>query len=142
MISFSLSNRLIFVFSLLGLSVASFLFYKYGLNESVFCPIGKGCDIVRTSSYSHILGIPIPFLGVVYYLTMALLSVVHSHQLPHKLVRKLQLLASTFAVGFGVYLTFLEVFVIRAYCFWCLMSFIISVVIFLAIVVSRYEIRN
>jgi len=142
MISFSLSNRLVFVFSLLGLSVASFLFYKYSLNESVFCPIGAGCDIVRTSSYSHILGIPIPFLGVVYYLTMALLSVVHSHQLPYKLVRKLQLLASVFAVGFGIYLTFLEVFVIRAYCFWCLMSFIISAVIFLVIVVSRYEKRN
>lgn len=139
MISFATSNRLTFIFSLLGFGVASFLFYEYSFNGPIFCPTGQGCEIVRASSYSYILGVPVPFLGVAYYFTMAALSVVHSHQLPHKLVRKLQLLAAAAAVAFGVYLTFLEAFVIRAYCFWCVVSFIISIAIFLAIVLSRKE---
>lgn len=146
MISFNLSNRIIFVFSLLGLSVASFLFYEYGLNGPIVCPTGQGCDIVRASSYSSFFGIPVPILGIAYYFTMAILSVVHSHYLSHKVVRKLQLLISASAVGFGIYLTFLEAFIIKAYCFWCVLSFIISVVIFLAILSSRretvYENRN
>lgn len=139
MISFTVSNRLIFIFSLLGFGVASFLFYEYSFNGPIFCPTGQGCDIVRVSPYSHILGVPVPFLGVAYYFTMAMLSVVHSHQLPHKVIRKLQILSSAAAVAFGVYLTFLEAFVIRAYCFWCVVSFIISIAIFLATILSRKE---
>lgn len=142
MISFSVSNRLIFIFSLLGLAVASFLLYEYVFSGTIFCPLGQGCDIVRASSYSHILGIPVPLLGVAYYFTLACLSVVHSHELPHKLVRKLQVIASAAAVAFGIYLTFLEAFVIKAYCFWCVLSFIISIAIFLALILSRKETRK
>ncbi len=142
MISFYLSNRLVFIFSLLGLGVATFLFYEYSLNGPIFCPTGKGCDIVRASPYSNFFGIPIPLLGMAYYLTMAILSVVHSHQLPHWLVRKLQFWASAAAVLFGVYLTYLEAFIIGAYCFWCVSSFIISVVIFLALLLSRKETKD
>lgn len=142
MISFSLSNRLVFVFSLLGLFVAGFLLYEYSLNGPILCPTGRGCDIVKASPYSSFLGISIPLIGAAYYLAMAALSVIHSHQLPHKLVRKLQLLAASSAVAFGVYLTYLEAFVIKAYCFWCVSSFIISVVLFLAILVSKKETRK
>lgn len=139
MISFNLSNRIIFIFSMLGLAVASFLFFEYSFNGPILCPTGQGCDIVRASSYSHIFGIPIPLLGIAYYLTLAVLSVVHSHQLPHKVIHKLQLFGSAAAVGFGVYLTYLEAFVIKAFCFWCVLSFIISVVIFATIALSRKE---
>lgn len=142
MISFSFSNRLVFIFSLLGLGVATFLLYEYSLNGPILCPTGRGCDIVRASSYSNFFGISIPLLGAAYYLAMAVLSVVHSHQLPHKLVRKLQLLAALSAVIFGVYLTYLEGFVIKAYCFWCVSSFIISVVIFLALLLSKKETKS
>lgn len=139
MISFSFSNRLVFIFSLLGLGVASFLFYEYSLSGPIFCPTGKGCDIVRASPYSSFLGIPIPLMGIAYYLTMAVLSVVHSHKLPHWLVRKLQFWASAAAVLFGVYLTYLEAFVIGAYCFWCVTSFIISIAVLLALTLSKKE---
>lgn len=142
MISFNLSNRLIFIFSLLGFGVSAFLFYEYTVSGSVLCPIGGGCDIVRASPFANFFGIPIPIFGIVYYLTMAILAVVHSHQLPHKLVRKLQVLSAAAAVAFGIYLTFLEAFVIKAYCFWCVLSFIISVIIFLVLIVSRREYEN
>lgn len=123
--------------SLLGLIVSSFLLYEYNLSGPVFCPVGGGCDIVRASAYSHILGIPIPVLGIIFYLVMATLAVVHTHELPKKLVRKLQLLIGIAGVGFGVYLTFLEAFVIKAVCFWCLLSFIISLAILLLVIWGR-----
>lgn len=145
MISSKLSNRLIFVFSLLGLLVAFFLFYEYNLKGPIFCPTGQGCDIVRASSYSRFLGISIPILGILFYLTMAVLSVVHSHELPKKVVRRLQMLIAVVGVGFGVYLTYLEAVVIKAFCFWCVLSFIISVAILLVILAARkitYDYRN
>lgn len=134
MISSRLSNRLIFILSLLGLFVSSFLFYEYSIQGPIACPTGAGCDIVRASVYSKFLGISIPILGVVYYLVMALLSVVHSHKLPARVLIRSKLLSSLSAVVFGIYLTYLEAFVIKAYCFWCVTSFIISLGILGAVV--------
>lgn len=127
-------NRLIFVLSLLGLAVTSFLLYEYSLSGPVICPVGQGCDIVRASPYSHIFGIPIPILGLFFYLAMVISTIMHSQRLLNRNLNKLQIVASVFAVGFGAYLTYLEAFVIKAYCFWCVISFIISIVILLAVI--------
>lgn len=136
-------NRVIFVFSLLGFAVSSFLLYEYNLSGPMLCPTGAGCDLVRASPYSSFLGISIPILGVIFYLTMAFLSVVHSHELPTKIVKKLQLIFAVAGVGFGVYLTYLEAFIIKAFCFWCVISFIISLVILCAVLIKKnYENRN
>lgn len=136
MISPNLSNRLVFLFSLLGLGISSFLFYEYNLTGSVLCPVGNGCDIVRASSYSHFLGISIPILGVLFYLGMAALSVLRSQKLSSEILAKLRLWGSITGVAFGVYLTYLEAFVIKAFCFWCVLSFIISIIILLLIILA------
>lgn len=142
MISSKLSNRLIFIFSLLGFAVSAFLLYEYSLSGPMVCPVGKGCDIVRSSPYASFFGIPVPVFGIIFYLTMAALSVIHSHDLPAKLVKKLQLLLALTGVGFGVYLTYLEAFIIKAFCFWCVLSFIISVIILKVILIRRHENRD
>lgn len=139
MISEKISNRLVFIFSLLGFLVAFYLLYEYNFNGQFICPTGTGCDIVRASPYSKFLGISIPILGVLFYLVMALLSIIHSHDLPKKLVRKLKLLIAVSGVGFGAYLTYLEAFAIKAFCFWCVTSFIISVAILISIIFAHKE---
>lgn len=137
MISTSLSNRLIFVFSLAGLLVSAFLVYEYHFAASVVCPIGVGCDIVRTSPYSSFFGISIPVLGVAFYLGMATLAIIQSQKSNQKLVIRLLFLGAIAGVGFGTYLTFLELFVIKAICFWCVISYIISIVILLSAISTR-----
>ena len=137
MISPLFANRLIFIFSLLGLGVSSFLFYEYSIAGSIICPTGGGCDIVRASPYSLFLGISIPILGIVFYLAMAVLAVVRSQASSRKMLFYLQLLIAVAGVGFGIYLTLLEIFVIRAICFWCALSFIISLMILLSVVLAR-----
>ena len=137
MISPLFANRLIFMLSLLGLGVSSFLFYEYSIAGSIICPPGGGCDIVRASPYSLFLGISIPILGIVFYLAMAVLAVVRSQASSRKILFYLQLLITVAGVGFGIYLTLLEIFVIRAICFWCVLSFIISLMILLSVVLAR-----
>ena len=137
MISSQKSNRIIFILSLLGLLVAAYLFYEYNITGPIFCPTGQGCDIVRASTYYSFLGISTPLLGIFFYLVMAILSVIHSHDLPKRLARKMQVLVGVSGVAFGIYLTYLEAFVIGAFCFWCVLSFIISIIILLAIIAAR-----
>lgn len=123
-------NQGIFLLSLLGLFVSTFLAYEYSLNGPITCPItGVGCDIVRASAYANFFGIPIPYLGMAFYLTMAILSVFKSHYQERKLIFKAQFWFALAGSLFGVYLTFLEAFVINAFCFWCVTSFIISLLI-------------
>lgn len=139
MISSKISNRLVFIFSLLGLAVSAFLFYEYSLTGSVNCPIGNGCDIVRNSPYSKFLGISLPVLGILFYLSMSIAAIIKSLDFKSWLISKFQLFAAIFGVGFGIYLTSLEAFVIKAYCFWCVLSFIISILILLVIIFSKKE---
>lgn len=125
-----LLNRSIFVLSILGLVVSAYLAYEYSLGGSINCPIGGGgCDIVRSSRYSSFLGISIPYLGITFYMVLAFLTIWLT-QSYSKLINLLRLLINFSGFAFGVYLTYLEAFVIGAYCFWCVTSFIISIIIF------------
>lgn len=135
-------NRLIFVFSLLGLAVSAFLFYEYSLSGPVACPVGQGCNIVRSSPYSSLLGISLPILGILFYLFMSGLSILRTRNLLDKRLTGLQLLAALAGFGFGIYLTSLEAFVIKAYCFWCVLSFIISGVILFLVILSLKNKKN
>ena len=135
-------NRLVFVFSILGLVISAFLAYEYLQPTPIICPMtGNGCDIVRKSEYSSILGISIPYIGVLFYTTFAFISIWLSQNF-NKLVNNLRFLAALFSVIFGIYLTYLEAFVINAYCFWCLSSFIVSIIIFVLTWVSLKDSRR
>ena len=139
------SNRLIFLLSLLGLTISTYLAYEYSLPTVINCPIGgTSCETVRQSAYSSILGIPMPHLGVAYYLTMAILSLLLVEGVKERLLRKLQLLAALAAVVFSGYLTLLEGFVIKAYCIWCVSSAMIATMIFILVVTTlrRDETRD
>lgn len=124
-------NRLIFILSLVGFAVTAFLTYEYNLIGPIICPVtGTGCDIVRKSVYSKLLGIDLPYFGLVFYLIVAASSVWLSESF-NKLINLLRFAVSFSGFVFGLYLTFLEAFVIKAFCIWCLISFIISFIIFL-----------
>lgn len=130
MINASSTNRFIFFLSLLGLSITVFLAYEYSLSTSITCPVGGSeCEAVRASVYSKFLGIPIPYLGIAFYLSMALLAIYRTVNLANNLFTRLQFLGAFSGFMFGLYLTYLETFVIRAYCFWCVTSFMISIII-------------
>lgn len=123
-------NRLIFLFSVLGLILTMYLAYEYSLPTAVTCPIaGTGCETVRLSYYAKFGGISIPYLGILFYFTMALTSILHTTTKFRKYIFYFHFSASLAAFLFGVYLTYLEALVIHAYCFWCMTSFIISALV-------------
>lgn len=127
-------NRIIFVLSLLGIIVSSYLAYEYTQSSSIVCPIsGIGCNVVRSSPYASFFGISTPFYGVAFYFLMAMLSVIRGtlKGALSNYVVWLQVILSSAAFIFGVYLTYLEAFIIRAFCSWCLASFAITASIML-----------
>jgi uncharacterized membrane protein len=128
-----LSRMAIALLALAGLLISSYLtMYKVGLLGAIQCTIG-GCEKVQTSRWSYFLGLPVSAWGLGAYLvilTVALLGV------QPRFVRERWVSLALFglsAVGvvFSAYLTYLEAFVIHAWCQWCVISAILITLIFL-----------
>ncbi len=108
-----------------GLAVAVYLAYIEIGHEEATCGIAGDCNAVQESDYAELFGIlPIGVLGIIGYgtmLTLWLLSQLQNQ--PLSTFGQLGLLGSAlFGVIFSSYLTFLEPFVIKATCMWCLTS--------------------
>jgi uncharacterized membrane protein/thiol-disulfide isomerase/thioredoxin len=122
-------NVWILIFSLGGLGVSSYLAYvEVNQIEAVCGPVGA-CNIVQSSAYAQILGIPIAVLGLAFYLGVIALWLTLRTGLPHptRQLAALGLLALALAgTLFSIYLTGLELFVIHAICLWCLTSAVLT----------------
>ena len=83
--------------------------------------------MVNNSLYSKFLGIPVSFIGLVAYHVLLALAVA-ALRTDGRVQRQMLLLSLLFSiggVGFSVYLTYIEIYVIEALCSWCVASAII-----------------
>jgi len=118
--------------SLLGLFDSLYLLWVYTSPSHPMLCLGTGCDTVRASAYSHLWGISIPAYGVASYLALVLL-LLGTTLMPPRLVPSLELaLAGISGAGFlfSLYLSYLEGFVIHAWCAWCVVSALVITGIF------------
>lgn len=110
--------------SLLGLFVSVYLYlYKIGRIGSLACGTG-GCETVQASPWSRFAGVEVALIGVVGY--ALLLAVALAALQPALADRSGPAAALAALAGGGVlftaYLTYLELFVIRSICRWCVGS--------------------
>jgi uncharacterized membrane protein len=82
---------------------------------------------VNNSLYSQFYGVPVSVIGLAGYLLLLGLALVAlwTYDRTQRQVLLLNLLLSLGGVGFSVYLTYLEIYVIEALCAWCVASAII-----------------
>jgi uncharacterized membrane protein len=110
--------------SLAGLFISTYLYlYKLGRIGSLACGTG-GCETVQLSPWSRIAGVEVALIGVLGYAGLLVLSLAALQ--PGLAVRRwpAALLAGLSGIGvlFTAYLTYLELFVIHAICWWCVAS--------------------
>jgi len=119
-----------------GLAVASYLAHVELTHVEAICgPVGE-CNVVQTSDYALLLGIPVAVWGVAYYIAVAALWAGNQY-LGGRLadLALLGLLGLThFGTLFSIYLTCLELFAIHAICSWCLSSAVISTALMILVV--------
>ncbi len=129
---------------LVGLGVASYLAYvEVNQVEAVCGPIGE-CNIVQTSEYALLLGVPIAVWGVLNYLAVAALWA--GQRFLAGRTANLSLLGLLGMVIFGtlfsIYLTYLELFAIHAICAWCLSSAVTTTALMILVVVPVTDMRG
>jgi uncharacterized membrane protein len=105
------------VLCVIGIGIAGYLTYVHYADLKVLCLSSGGCETVQSSRYAKLDGVPVSVLGLAGYITILL---------------SLALRGDTGrAVGFGIalvgflfsaYLTYRELFTIKAICQWCVAS--------------------
>jgi uncharacterized membrane protein len=117
--------------SLAGFFVALYLYlFKIGIIGTLACGAG-GCETVQASPYSRFIGVEVALYGVVGYLALFVLSLVALQRTgADRRVPGLLCVMSGLGLGFTVYLTYIELFVIHAICRWCVSSAVIISLIF------------
>jgi uncharacterized membrane protein len=129
------------VLSLIGLIVAGYLsLHRMGFIGELQCSIG-GCEVVQSSRYAVFLGMPVAYLGLVAYvglLVVSLIGVQPGRERDRRISIAL-LAGSAVGVLFSAYLTYLEAFVIHAWCQWCVISAVIVTCIFVISVIEVWE---
>ncbi|MFQ5661714.1 MAG: vitamin K epoxide reductase family protein [Candidatus Paceibacteria bacterium] len=115
--------KTIFLLSLLGLADSIYLTIKHFTHSDINCSIFNGCDLVTTSIYSTILGVPVALLGVIFYGLVLTFAV----------RRSLALLLIISSIGFliSIWFVYTQGFILNAFCFYCLISAGISTTLFI-----------
>ena len=119
--------------ALVGLFVSAYLtLFKLGYLGEIQCAVG-GCETVQMSPYAMLLGLPVAVWGVGAYVVLFALALVGIQPRWADSPRVALGLFGVAAVGvaFSAYLTYLEAFVIHAWCQWCVVSAILVTLIFL-----------
>jgi len=108
--------------SVAGAVVSSIsLYHHYGASKSSFCDFGANfnCDMVNRSIYSVVFGIPVALIGIFGYGVLLFLATLYRAKTETPLIL---LVASVTGLGFALYLTYVEAFVLAVWCILCLSS--------------------
>jgi len=107
----------ILILCLLGIGDAGYLTYVHYSGTKPLCTFGGGCETVQTSRWATLDGVPIAILGLIGYIAILL-----SLAIRHELARAAAFGIAVVGFGFSVYLTYRELFTIKAICQWCVGS--------------------
>lgn len=105
-----------------GMAVSSVsLYHHYGRSASTFCDFGANfnCDMVNRSIYSAVFGIPVALIGILGYGVLLVLATLYRARAE---VPTILLIVSVAGLGFALYLTYVEAFVLAVWCILCLSS--------------------
>ena len=123
------------VLSLLGLTDALYLTVQHLSGHSVPCSVTGGCEEVLTSSYAVVAGVPLAALGAAAYFSAFSLSILAAFGYRNAAKLLLPLVATMVLVS--VWLFYLQAFVIRAFCQFCLLSAGITIALGIVVFLAR-----
>jgi uncharacterized membrane protein len=125
--------------SLLGLADALYLTIEHVTGQSVKCTITSGCSEVLSSPYAVVAGFPLASIGAAAYFTVFSLATLAAFGYRAAGTLLTPLISSMFFVS--LWLIYLQAFVIREFCQYCLLSAAITTAMLIIVVVGRFVLK-
>jgi uncharacterized membrane protein len=118
----------IIALSVIGVGVASYLVYIHYAKVNPLCVGGhhghSSCLTVQSSSYAKLAGIPVALLGLIGYIMILASLAIRTDS-----GRAIGFAIALTGFGFSLYLTYREIFTIKAICEWCVSSAILMMLL-------------
>jgi uncharacterized membrane protein len=122
----------------LGLAISAYLTWTHFAGVAPACAGGShGCETVQSSRYATFLGIPVSVVGLAGYAAL-----LFSVALPTEGGVYLGFFLALVGTLFSAYLTYLELFVVRALCQWCLASAAVMVAALICATLGVWRLAN
>ena len=126
--------------SLVGLADALYLTIEHVTGQSVRCTIIAGCSAVLSSPYAVVAGIPLGAIGAAAYFTVFSLATLAAFG--YHIAGKLLFALVIAMLLVSMWLIYLQAFVIREFCQYCLLSAAITVALFVVVMVLNRRLRG
>ena len=110
------------ILAVCGIAVSSIsLQHHYSTEKTAYCEIGEtfNCDIVNRSEYSTIAGVPVALIGILGYAAIVAFATFYRAKAETPAILAV---ASLGGLGFALYLTYVEKFILSVWCILCLSS--------------------
>jgi uncharacterized membrane protein len=114
----------ILVLALIGVGIAGYLTYVHYAGLKVLCLSSGGCETVQASRYAKLGGVPVALLGLLGYI-----GILGTLAIKSELGRIAGFGIALIGFGFSMYLTYRELFTIKAICQWCVSSAVLMTVL-------------
>lgn len=123
---------ILYIFSIIGILDTLYLIYHKLKGTNVACPFfpKEWCMVVQHSPRSKMFGIPNSVLGLLMYILIFVLNMLYIGG--SVAFWPIQAIV-TFGFLFSIYFTYVQAFILRAFCTWCVISAINFVVMALAV---------
>lgn len=118
----------------IGASICFLLILSHDAGGSLFCQNRTGCEAILSSRYSVLAGIPLPWLGITFYLVvLALLLIAYGIGSGTAFVILLDLIKWLTVVGvsFSASLMLIQFVILRGFCPLCTSSAVVAIGLFL-----------
>lgn len=128
------------IISLVGLGDSIYLTIQDLTGESLRCTLISGCSEVLSSKYAHVGPVPLASIGAIAYFTFFSLAILAAFG--YGFARPLLLILVTIMFLTTLWLLYLQAFVIRHFCQYCLLSAAVTITLtVLVLVASRINRR-
>ncbi len=121
------------VLALLGIIDSAYLAWTHFMKKQLVCPI-DGCEVVVESKWNKIFFVRNEILGLMFYIAVLIGAILLFQGSSIKILFSIKtwlLVLSTIGLLFSTFLVYVQAKIIKSYCFYCLISSLITLLIFL-----------
>ncbi len=134
--------NLFILISFIGILDTGYLISEHFTINNLICNVNDNCNVVLLSKYAIMFGIPMAILGLIYYFTIFINSILFKTS-KNTLYKIILLYLPFIGFIFSLWLIYLQLFILHAICMYCMLSALISTTLFVcSILLHTTERRN
>ena len=120
---------IIIILSVVGFAASFYIFYSKKYDKPLYCPIGEDCDAVVRSKYGKTFGVENTIPGMLYYAIMLIYGILNRNLFKGNIIYYFLVSASVASVLFSLYLVYVQKFILKKWCIYCIISTMASILI-------------